>query len=77
MTGKSRRELLAALRPSYLRANKSEKGQILDQFVLATGYHRKYAFHLLKHGPPKPARRPRTGHSPSGEKALGHPDSNR
>lgn len=66
MTGKSKRELLLALRPSYLRANKTEKGRILDQFVLATGYHRKYAIHLLKHGPPKPARRPRIGHTPYG-----------
>jgi len=64
MTGKSKRELLLALRPSYLRANKAEKGRILDQFVLATGYHRKYAIHLLKHGPPQPARRSRTGHTP-------------
>jgi hypothetical protein len=66
MTGKGKRELLAALRPSYLRANRSEKGRMLDQFVLATGYHRKYAIHLLKHGPPKPTRQPRTGHSPYG-----------
>jgi hypothetical protein len=66
MTGKGKRELLAALRPSYLRANRSEKGRMLDQFVLATGCHRKYAIHLLKHGPPKPARRLRIGHSPNG-----------
>ena len=66
MTGKSKRELLAALRPSYLRASKAEKGRILDQFVLATRYHRKYAIHLLKHGPPKPACRPRAGNSPYG-----------
>jgi len=63
MTGESKRELLLALRPSYLRASKAEKGRILDQFVLATGYHRKYAIHLLKHGPPQPARRPRAGRS--------------
>jgi hypothetical protein len=66
MTGKSKRELVLALRPSYRRANKVEKGRILDQFVLATGYHRKYAIRLLKHGPPKPARRPRAGNSPYG-----------
>jgi hypothetical protein len=66
MTGKSKRELLAALHPSYLRASKAEKGRILDQFVLATRYHRKYAIHLLKHGPPKPARRPHVGRSPYG-----------
>jgi hypothetical protein len=37
----SRRELLAALHPRYRRASKAEKGQILDGFVAATGYHRK------------------------------------
>ena len=52
MTAKSKRELLAAIRPRYLRANKSEKAHILDEFCAATGYHRKYAIRLLKHGPP-------------------------
>lgn len=66
MTGKSKRELLAALHPAYRRASKAEKGRILDQFVLATGYHRKYAIRLLKHGPPKTVRRPRAGHTPYG-----------
>jgi hypothetical protein len=66
MTRKSRRELLLALRPRYLRAGKAEKGRILDQFVLATGYHRKYAIHLLKHGPPRVERRPHAGHTPYG-----------
>jgi hypothetical protein len=40
VAGKSKRELLVAPRPSYLRASKSEKGQILDRFALATGCHR-------------------------------------
>ena len=52
MTAKSKRELLAAIQPRYLRANKSEKAHILDEFCAATGYHRKYAIRLLKHGPP-------------------------
>jgi hypothetical protein len=52
MTSKSKRELLEAVRPRYLRANKSEKAHILDEFCAATGYHRKYAIRLLKHGPP-------------------------
>jgi hypothetical protein len=55
----SRRELLAALRPRYRRASKAEKGQILDGFVAATGYHRKYAISLLGHGPRPVSRRPR------------------
>jgi len=33
-----------------LKANKAGKGQILDEFVAATGYHRKYAMRVLKHG---------------------------
>ena len=52
MTSKSKRELLEAVRPRYLKANKREKVHILDEFCAATGYHRKYAIRLLKHGPP-------------------------
>jgi hypothetical protein len=52
MTSKSKRELLEAIRPRYLRANKSEKAHILDEFCAASGYHRKYAIRLLKQGPP-------------------------
>jgi hypothetical protein len=51
MTSKSKRELLQAIRPRYLQANKTEKAIILDEFSAATGYHRKYAIRLLKHGP--------------------------
>ena len=51
MTSKSKRELLEAIRPRYLRSNKTEKAIILDEFCAATGYHRKYAIRLLKHGP--------------------------
>jgi len=53
MTPAAKRELLKALRPRYLKASKAEKGRILDGFVAATGYHRKYAIHLLKNGPPR------------------------
>lgn len=66
MTRKSKHELARALGPSYRRASKAEKGRILDQFVLATGYNRKYAGRLLKHGPPEPADQPRVGHTPYG-----------
>lgn len=51
MSHQSKRELLAAIRPRYLKAKKAEKVQILDEFVAATGYHRKYAIRLLKKGP--------------------------
>jgi hypothetical protein len=52
MTSKSKRELLQAIRPRYLRANKTEKAVMLDEFCAATRYHRKYAIRLLKQGPP-------------------------
>jgi hypothetical protein len=58
MTPAAKRELLKAWRPRYLKASKAEKGRILDEFVAATGYHRKYAIHVLKNGsPPCRARR--------------------
>ena len=50
MTQKGKRELLEAVRPRYLRASKADKTRILDEFVASTGYHRKYAIRLLKHG---------------------------
>jgi hypothetical protein len=50
MTRSSKRELLEAIRPRYLRASKAEKTRILDEFVASTGYHRKHAIRLLKHG---------------------------
>jgi hypothetical protein len=53
MTKIGKRELLEAIRPRYLRASKAEKGRILDEFVITTGYHRKYAIRLLRHGPPR------------------------
>jgi hypothetical protein len=52
LTGTSVRELAAALRGRYLRASKLEKGRLLDEFCLITGYHRKSAIRLLGH-PPK------------------------
>jgi hypothetical protein len=52
MTKGSIRELVLAVRLRYARANKAEKGRILDEFVAITHYHRKYAIRLLKHGPP-------------------------
>lgn len=63
MTGASKRDLLLALRPRYRHADKAEKGRILEQFVVATGYHRKYAITLLKHGPLRPRSRSRVGHT--------------
>lgn len=51
MTKNGKRELLSSVRAEYLKVGKVENGRILDQFVRATGYHRKYAISLLKHGP--------------------------
>ena len=43
----ARRELLASVRRNYRKANWVEKGKILDGFVAATDYERKYASRLL------------------------------
>ena len=48
MSQKSKRELLESIRARYLRANKTEKQKMLDEFTSATGYHRKYAVRVLK-----------------------------
>lgn len=49
MSLKARRELLAAVAPRYAQAKATERARILDEFVLTTGYHRKYAIRLLNH----------------------------
>lgn len=51
MSQSSKRELVAAIRPRYLKANKAGKEQILNEFIATTGYHRKSAIRVLKHGP--------------------------
>ncbi len=51
MTIKGRRELLKQVSPRYIAARGKEREQILDEFVASTGYHRKYAIHLLRHPP--------------------------
>jgi len=62
MSHRSKKELLEEIRPRYLKATRKEKKQILDEFIAATGYHRKYAILVLKHqlkskGLKKPGRR--------------------
>jgi len=47
MSQRSKQELLDAIRPRYRKANKNEKQHILDEFVAATLYHRKYAIRVL------------------------------
>ncbi len=60
MSQHSRRELLAVVGPRYRAAQRTDRKRILDEFVASSGYHRKYALHLLNH-PPKapPARKKR------------------
>ncbi len=48
MSLKSKRELVEAVQPRYLKANKVEKQKMLDEFTSATGYHRKHAIRVLK-----------------------------
>jgi|GEM_PF-2108385 len=43
----ARRELLISVRQKYHKAGWQEKGKILDGFVAATDYDRKYATRLL------------------------------
>ena len=50
MSKRSKRELTEEIQPRYLKAGKVEKIKILDEYTSATGYHRKYAIKLLKHG---------------------------
>jgi hypothetical protein len=40
-------EYAAAIRDRYKKGNRTEKKQILDEFVKVTGYHRKAAIRLL------------------------------
>jgi transposase InsO family protein len=63
MSPGSRRELLVSVYVQYRKANRREKALILNSFCAATGYHRKYAIHLLSH-PPEPKPRRRRGHPP-------------
>jgi hypothetical protein len=59
MSQRSKRELIEAIRPRCLKGNKAGKQQILDEFIATTGYHRKYAIRVLKHGPnPKGLKKP-------------------
>ena len=46
---RSKRELLLQIAPRYREASAALKTVILDEFVAATGYARKYAIRLLSH----------------------------
>lgn len=53
MSQRSKRELWETIQPRYLKANKTGKQKILDEFIAATGFHRKYAIRILRHGYPR------------------------
>jgi len=62
MSFHAKRELLAQVAPRYRDATGSRKSHILNEFVAATGYARKYAIRLLGGpitSPVKPITRPR------------------
>jgi hypothetical protein len=48
LTMKERRVVAKAFATKYRQAAKKEKGRILDQFVEATGYVRRYAARILR-----------------------------
>ncbi len=50
MTNLLKKELLLEIKPRYLKADKKEKGDILDEFCHNTGYNRKYAVRILQAG---------------------------
>jgi hypothetical protein len=46
----SKREYMARMQVRYLKAKKREKGMLLDEVVAVTGYHRRHAVRVLRHG---------------------------
>lgn len=47
MSFQAKRELLLQVGPRYRKSGKKEKSVILDEFIISTGYKRKYAIKLL------------------------------
>jgi hypothetical protein len=64
MSQHSRRELLAVVVPRYRAAHGIDRTRILDEFVASSGYHRKYALHLLNHLPKAPPPRKKRQRAP-------------
>jgi hypothetical protein len=64
MSFQAKRELLAQVASRYREAKRAQKSVILNEFVAATGYQRKYAIRLLSQPAPvlAPIRRPQARH---------------
>ena len=58
----SRDEVLVVLASRYERANRQDRGRILDGLVALTGHHRKHAARVLRGGTPTTRTGPRPGH---------------
>ena len=59
----ARQEMLKAVRAKYKRSKGETKSKILDGFVAATGYRRKYAIHLLNKDD-QPVKKAKRGRKP-------------
>src|SRR5438105_13701732 len=73
MSFRSKQELLQQIAPRYREATEVQKVAILNAFVAATGYARKYAIRLLNHPgvPHVGIERPRAPHyGPEVQEAL-------
>lgn len=73
MSYRAKRELWAQIAPRYREVPITQKTVILDEFIAATGYDRKYAIRLLAKPvpPPGPIRRPRPRrYGPAVQEAL-------
>ena len=46
----SKQEYMARMQVRYLKATRREKGHLLDEVVEVTGYHRRHAVRVLRHG---------------------------
>src|SRR5579884_1578899 len=55
MSLSARRELARAVACRYHKAGRPQKSRMLDEFVAATGYNRKYAICVLDKAAPEPA----------------------
>ena len=54
MSVRSRHEAVSGMVLAYKRADRTEKGRILEHLMTVTGYNRKYLIGLLVHPPPSP-----------------------